>query len=226
MNRQIICNYCNREIRSGKYLKDYWGNNYHLEHKNIVPECPYCGRITQNCKSCSRDKIEKQSQIPALYNMVLVLLQKYGFDLKRYKTEIYLLEPKESPKTSREEPGYIKVDTKRVNGVVTTISFRIFIVKGLPKSYFLSTLAHEMTHQWITLYGLDSIHSSLNEGASNYASYLLLKELKTPLSYYIIESMLHDKHPYYGRAFRRVLSFVEKRGHQKFIQYLTSNKKI
>lgn len=205
---------------------DYWGNNYHIEHQKLVPECPFCGRLTTYCKSCNSDIIDNQSQIKPLINMVSNLLAQYGFDIRNYKTEIYLLEPKGKRTTTRKEPGYIKVDMKKVNGLVKEISFRVFIQKGLPKTYFLSTLAHEMMHQWIVLYGQEKIQPVLNEGASNYCSYLLLKQIKTPLSYYIIETMMKDNHPHYGKGFRKVLRFVEKREHKQFIEYLKKHKRI
>lgn len=226
MNNKIICSYCNKEISHGKYLRDFWGNNYHLKHKNRVPECPYCGRLTTNCKSCNRDRIDSLDQVKPLYTMVSNLLAKYGFDIRSYKTEIYLLEPKGNQQSNREEPGYIKVNMKKVNGLVKEISFKVFIQKGLPKTYFLSTLAHEMMHQWIILFGHPNIQPVLNEGASNYSSYLLLKEIETPLSYYIIETMMKDNHPHYGRGFRKVLKYVERRGHHSFIEYLKKNRRI
>lgn len=226
MDNEIICSYCHKKIPPGKYLRDFWGNNYHIEHKNRVPECPYCGRLTYKCNSCNKDIVIDQSQLKPLYTMVLNKMIQYGFDIGQYKTEIYLLEPKGSAKTTREEPGYIKVDMKKVNGLVKEISFRIFIQKGLPRTYFLSTLAHEMMHQWIILHGDQKIQPVLNEGASNYNSYLLLNELKTPLSYYLIETMMQDKHPHYGKGFRKVLKYVEKWGHKKFIGYLKTHKRI
>ena len=40
----LKCALCKLPIQ-GKFLKDYWGNSYHIGHLNKVPKCNYCGRF-------------------------------------------------------------------------------------------------------------------------------------------------------------------------------------
>ncbi|MGL1893692.1 MAG: protein DA1 [Spirochaetaceae bacterium] len=231
----LICKYCNKNISSGSYIKDFWGNVYHAEHKKVVATCSYCGRLDGGtklsdgnviCKTCKKDSIDNLGQVVKEYKWVSDILANKGFDIKKYKTEIFLLDRKNKGKTTREEPGYINFSMKKVNGVIQNISFKIFIVKGLPRSYFIETLAHEMIHQWLILFAQDKLHPKLNEGASNYGAYLVLNVLKTPLSSFIITRMLKDPHPYYGKGFRKVLDYSKKYGHSQLLTYLKSHNKI
>ena len=38
------CALCGRGIQ-GKYLIDFWGNSYHIEHQKDAKACEYCGRF-------------------------------------------------------------------------------------------------------------------------------------------------------------------------------------
>lgn len=234
------CNYCDKEIKS-KFLKDFWGNCYHLEHKGFVQGCSYCGRVISKklteggkryrdgkyiCGLCSKEAVNEQSQIQSEYRYILDIMVRIGFDLKKYKTDIYLINRDESSKVTREEPGYIKCEMIKSNGFVTSISFKIYILKGLPREYFIETLSHEMMHQWLTLNGKEGMKPVLLEGACNYIAYYIMERLKTPLCYYIIDNLLKDPHPHYGKGFRKVLEYARKNGHISLIKLLKNKIRI
>lgn len=234
------CNLCDKEIIS-KYLKDYWGNTYHFEHKGIIPSCRYCGRFISDrltkggkkykdgvhiCGICLKEAITDISQIKKEHNLVLNIMAEHGFDIKKYKTEIFLLERGSKGKITREEPGYIKCEMKKINGIVKEISFRVFILKGLPREYFIETLAHEMMHQWLRLYAPNGMKPVLAEGSCNYISYLVMSRLKTSLSYYVVEGLMKDPHPHYGKGFRKVLDYSRRNGKSNLINFLKTKKRI
>lgn len=235
------CSYCQKSITSGKYLTDYWGNNYHAEHLQTIPKCNYCGRLISKkltnggrvfsngssiCGICSNDSIDNRSQTDKEYKFIVEFMAQKGFDIRKYKTEIFLVDREQNPKLKNEEPGFINFKMKKVNDKITDISFKIYILKSLPRTYFIETLAHELMHQWLILFGKDKMKPALNEGSCNYISYLVMNEIKTPLSYFVIDRLLKDPHPHYGKGFRKVLSYSKRNGNKAVIIYLKSRRTI
>lgn len=234
------CSLCNKEINQGKYFSDYWGNYYHYSHLSDSPDCYYCGRLISNkltnggktlkdgkriCGLCSRSLV-KSGDLNREYKLVSNLLADVGFDIRKYKNEIYLIDRSKGANLKSEEPGFIKTSIAKSGDRVLEISFKVFILKDLPRSYFLDTLAHELMHQWLTLHASNKIKPVLKEGSCNYAAYLVMDKIKTPLSFYIIDRLLKDPHPYYGKGFRKVLHYSKKHGHKKVIEYLKKHKNI
>lgn len=235
------CNHCLNEITRGKYLTDYWGNKYHSAHLSTVPKCTYCGRFiskhltnggkvfpnaTSICGICTKDSIDDKRQITKEYEMIITLMAKYGFDIKRYKTEIFLISRNDGKKLKSEEPGFINFKMKKQGDKVLDISFKIYILSGLPRTYFIETLAHELMHQWLILFGKDKMKPVLNEGSCNYTAYLVMKSLQTPLSFLVIDRLMKDPHPHYGKGFRKVLGYSKKHGHKALIEYLKKYRNI
>lgn len=234
------CSYCLKDIVSGKYVIDYWGNYYHISHMDVVSKCTYCGRYisshltkggksyidgTNICGICLKDVVE-QKDLNREYSWISILMAKEGFDIRKYKTEIFLLDRSRNKNVTREEPGFINFKMKKIGGKIVDISFKVFIVKGLPREYFIETLAHELMHQWLILFAPDKMKPVLCEGSCNYISYLAMKKLKTPLSYVVIDRLLKDPHPHYGKGFRKVLSYSKKHGHSGLIKYIKYHKSI
>jgi hypothetical protein len=235
------CNHCLKEITQGKYSTDYWGNHYHFIHQGSVPKCNYCGRFlskhltgggkvfpnrTSICGICSKDSIGNKNQIIKEYEMIISLMAKYAFDIRKYKTEIFLISRDESKKINNEEPGFINFTMKIKGNNVLDISFKIYILRGLPRTFFVETLAHELMHQWLILFGKDKMKPVLNEGSCNYLAYLIMKEIKTPLSYLVIDRLMKDPHPHYGKGFRKVLEYSKRNSHSTLLEYLKNHKSI
>ncbi len=246
----MICSICGKII-DGKYIRDYWNNVYHAEHVKESPECFYCGRLLAKkitgggkkypdgrviCAHCLKHAITGEKQAFPLLKEARSRLMKHGIVLKGEFAQVYLLDRKHLAKVSgrreaqSEEAGFTKLRKKIVNGKLASFSMEIYILKGLPKVYFIATAAHELMHIWQHLYAVPENDRALREGSCNYAAYLVLAELAREPSFtdaanYVIKTIFETKDKIYGKGFIRVYEMVKKRGVEGWLQYLRRNKK-
>lgn len=123
-----------------------------------------------------------------------------------------------------EQSGFTKLQKKVVNGKLSSFTMDIFILEGLPKTHFIATAAHELMHVWQHLFAVPENDLALREGSCNYAAYLVLRELKTPMAEYIINSYFENKDKIYGRGFLSVVSLVKRAGLKGWLDYLRNKK--
>jgi hypothetical protein len=82
----------------------------------------------------------------------------------------------------------------------------------MPRIETIATLAHEMTHVWLSREGRFDTGPALAEGSCNYAAIRVLEGYPDPESAYLIGKMKGSDDPIYGEGLRRVIRFVDRNG--------------
>lgn len=237
-----VCSHCKTPI-SGSYFKDYWGNLYHGEHLNRVPRCRYCGRLLSDhltrggrtypdgrviCGLCLPMAVTDLIRARELLRYVHDELDLLGIQIHPFKPKLHLIDRKKlrTLDSSTETQGFAKLDRLAVNGRITRLAMEIYLLSGLPESSFITTAAHELMHIWLYGRNVPAKSPKMIEGSCNYASYLVLKRLKTPEAAYRIQELLNNPDPVYGGGFRRVHRLVESRGIPGWLNYIQRKNRL
>jgi hypothetical protein len=232
---QPVCALCGYPIE-GRYLADYWGNAYHEGHTRTNPACRYCGRLIANrttgggttyedgriiCALCRKRAIDTRRRgLEVLYE-ARSRLEKHGIVIRPFDPAFKLLYSDTLKKYSSggDEQGLTHV-TKRTgpDGSIKELSIRVFVLSGLPYEDFLAAAAHELMHVWLRLNGRDDAKRWFVEGSCNMAAFLVLREERSREAEYRIRQMRGDRDKVYGRGFRKVLRFYQKRGKKEWLR--------
>lgn len=230
-----VCTVCGKRIE-GKYLKDFWGNAYHVGHLRSNPSCDYCGRIISQrstgggstyedgrhiCSICKAEAVEEKERGLEILYEARDLLEKSGIVLKPFNPAFSVLDRKTLKKYTKsgEEQGFTHARKKSDGaGNILELKIRVFVLHGLPYFAFLATAAHELMHAWIHLNGRNDAKKWLKEGSCNMAAYLVLREERSREAEYRIRQLRADRDKIYGRGFRKVLRFYQKRGKKAWLQ--------
>jgi hypothetical protein len=238
-----VCAICGKEIE-GKYLRDFWGNDYHYGHRNSHPACDYCGRLMSRrssdgafsfddgrkiCGLCKADAVEeKETGLRILYE-ARDLLEKAGIVLRPFNPSFSLLDRNTLKKYSKsgEEQGFTHAAKKSDGaGNILELKIRVFVLHGLPYEAFLATAAHELMHAWIHLNGRNDAKKWLKEGSCNMAAFLALRQKRSLKAEYQIRQMQEQRDRVYGKGFRKVRRFVQRRGTKSWLRVLRTKRSL
>ncbi|MCF7949988.1 MAG: protein DA1 [Spirochaetia bacterium] len=238
-----VCAVCGKTIQ-GRYIRDYWGNNYHSTHEQTHPACHYCGRLISKhstgggsrysdgrmiCALCRDRAIENKESGLAVLNEAHDLLEKHGILLRPFRPKFSLLDRQTLGKYSKSgnELGFTHA-TRRTDssGRILDLKIQVFILHGLPYEAFLATAAHELMHAWIHLNGRQDAARWFKEGSCNMAAYLALRSKRTLEADYQIEQMRRQTDRVYGRGFRKVLRFAQRRGTGAWLKSVRTAKRL
>lgn len=239
-----VCAVCGKTIQ-GRYIRDYWGNNYHSAHEQTHPACYYCGRLISKrstgggsrysdgrmiCKLCRDRAIETKDSGLAVLNEAHDLLEKHGILLHPFRPKFSLLDRQTLRKYSKSgnELGFTKAErrTDTRSGRILELKIQVFILSGLPYEAFLATAAHELMHAWIHLNGRQDAVRWFKEGSCNMAAYLALRAKRTIEAEYQIEQMHRQTDRIYGRGFRKVLRYAQRRGTPAWLKTVRTQKRL
>jgi hypothetical protein len=238
------CAHCNKIIK-GEHFEDYWGNKYHYEHYGTVPMCEYCqklisfkltggstiyddGRVI--CKHCKSSAVSNLNKAQRLLEDVMFSLSLQNILIKEKEIELHLVDLKQLRIVSKNGSkhsnlrGYATYHYTKENDVIVKKEFDIYILSGMPSSYYKMVAAHELMHIWQYQNSDENISKILSEGSCEYASYLLLRKINNSNSKYLIWQLEENKDAVYGEGFRRVKKFVEKNGKTAWLNLLKNEK--
>ena len=230
------CDICGQPI-AGEYIVDFWGNKYHPVHQEQLPRCIYCNRLISDnttnggveyadgrrvCRLCYNSAVLSDEQVESIAFSVRACLKKYAIEVDMASIPVRLIDQPTLMKLYGEDNphshGFCQYQEKSINGKVISRSNTIYILHGLPQRIFEGVLAHEMMHAWVNLNSVRRSDLWLNEGAANYASYLIHSQYSDKWSEYLINNLRQNPDKIYGGGFRKVEKIVQING----IDYLLS----
>lgn len=239
------CALCGRGIQ-GKYLIDFWGNSYHIEHQKEATPCEYCGRFisaitTQGgvkysdgrtiCSICRASAVTNGEEAERITIEVARHLDRIGMNVAPDIIDVHLIglaEMKEkSGKGSNRLTGFTDfAETRSLFGVSKERKIDVYILYGMPRIDVVSTLAHELAHVWQFLAGRFKNDRALSEGSCNFAAFLVLQKYPGGQTDYVTANIKDDKDKVYGEGFRRVRRFVDENGVAAWLDLLRKKDKF
>ena len=239
------CALCGRAIQ-GKYLIDFWGNSYHLEHRKDASACEYCGRfisaITTRggvrysdgrtiCNICRESAVTSKEEAERIMTEVAGRLERLGMAVSPDIVDLHLIglaEMKEkSGKGSSRLTGFTDfTETRKLFGVSKARKIDVYILYGMPRIDVVGTVAHELAHVWQFLAGRFKNDRALSEGSCNFASYLVLQHYPCGQTDYVLANIKDDKDKIYGEGFRRVKRFADDNGIRAWLELLREKDKF
>ncbi len=238
----LICNLCQKAIE-GEFLTDYWENKYHRFHEGKSSYCDYCRRFISKdvsnggsvyndgrtiCGICKENTVDDIREAEKLMSFISQKLKKFGIEIGLDNIKLELVDKNEltnlSRSRSKDFAGFTILEGQK--GLDNTFSnkYSIFLLRGMPKSNFRSTMAHELMHVWLYSNAPLEMDPALAEGSCNYSSYLFLQNDRDKLTGYILNSMEKDPDIFYGEGYRRVKKMVRRMGIESWLEYLRDNK--
>jgi hypothetical protein len=236
------CDICGGPL-VGKYLVDSFGNRYHEMHRAQFPECSACGRLVTEeltgggmslgdgramCRGCYSSAIRSESEAFERYRRVRGFLEGLGMDFPPYEIPLSLVgRPKLASLMGRAR----HVPVKRVQGCtlyeeviqgsrVINQQASIYILTSLPSALFEGVAAHELGHAWAYLAGCPRQDLPLAEGFCNYLSYLLHENEGGDDHAFYRKQLLESPDEAYGKGFREMKRYAERRGFPALLQYM------
>ncbi len=235
------CAVCGKPIL-GKYIIDNWGNRYHQRHEGKLPACVYCGRIIcenitgggvkyddgRNVCNLCLEKAVFEEDVDKIIREVTVALKKKGILIDMSDVPVNLVDKStlnrlSGTSASVREMGFCRCQEVSVIGRKVRQMNTIYVLYGLPRRVFESTLAHEMMHVWMNRNAEKRPKPRLAEGAANYAAYLVLSSSSDKMSQMLIKNMREDSDPIYGNGFRSVDKYIKRKGLASFLQYVRTH---
>jgi hypothetical protein len=227
-------------IVEGRHLVDYWGNAYHLRHKNEVAQCDFCQRFVVGplgngmkrlpdgrtlCSKCAPSSVTSVREARSISADVARALRAFGIDVDPGPIEFRLVGQQELDRIAEEKSHETKGFTdysveKNAFGRVMSEKIKVHLLDGMPRTQVVSTVAHEFMHIWQFQNGILDQNAEVSEGSCNLASYLVLRKLGCPDADFVIDGMLKDTDRTYGQGFRRVKAYVESEGTSAWLRSL------
>jgi len=238
----IRCSLCGGIIQ-GAYVKDAWGNRYHTSHRKETAECEYCGRFISEkvtgggvrysdgrnvCNICRRTVVEGAGKGRRLLGEAASRLAGLGLRVDPSQVRLQLVDLQRmgelSGDRSRLRMGYTQYEWESTSeGKRRTESVTVYVLIGMPRHETIGTLAHELTHVWLSREGRFETEPALAEGSCNYAAVRVLEEYSDPESRYLIGKMKGSEDPVYGEGLRRVIRFVDRNGAGAWLRLIRSH---
>jgi len=234
----LRCSVCSGVVQ-GKHIIDFWGNASHIEHQNEVPTCSFCGRFVVGdvkygakelrdgrnlCGICAPTSVASLGEAKALLRQSAQMLDNFGIRVVDVSIDLYLADRDQLKDISggrQHATGFTDFWVKKnFFGKVLSREIRIYVLRGMPRTEMIATLAHELTHVWQFLNGPLDQDAAVSEGSCNFASYLVLRKMGGEEADFIIDGMLSDEDPVYGVGFRQVKMYAESRGTQAWLEQL------
>jgi hypothetical protein len=238
----LRCDLCGKIIK-GQYQVDYWGNKYCAEHENKIPKCDYCGRyisdeLTQGgheygdgrniCGLCEESAVTDINKARSFLNEVKAQLLHKGIVIDYGKIGLHLVSRDELQKKqgtqNGNEMGFVEYEYTTRENLTVIKSFDIYLLYGMPETYYFAIAAHELMHVWQYLHGMIGNDPAFCEGSCNYAAYLVLKDYPDKFAEYLIYNLENDKDEIYGDGFRRVKKLVDDYGIDYWLNQLKENR--
>ncbi|MCF8241526.1 MAG: hypothetical protein K9J16_09070 [Melioribacteraceae bacterium] len=239
----LRCSLCNGII-SGNYLKDFWGNIYHSDHKNNHERCDYCQRFISEkltgggftyddsrtiCGLCYKRSVNDITKASEILNNVKLALAAKGIRFDWEKIPVKLVNKNELQELVNEGDvtpdirGFAHQDYKTQNDKIIERNFIIYLLSGMPYEDVQTVAVHELMHIWQYLNARQNNKPQFNEGSCEFAAFLIAADIPGDYGKYLREQISSNVDPIYGEGFRRVRKMVEAQGKTFWLETLKSS---
>jgi len=210
------------------YVQDFWGGRAHAAHKADTPQCDFCERFIAGgfaaqavtlpdgrrlCGHCAATSVTTAAKVKDLAGMVSSSLATHGVKVGTDDITYLLLDKDKMKKMSydptRHALGF--TDYQRTDSRDDTYC-NIVVLNGMPELQMAAVLAHEILHVWLQRAGVHSAGTPWIEGSCEYAAYLMMADLNTKESQFVVQHFETNTDSIYGGGFRQVKQFVAKHG--------------
>lgn len=239
------CALCGGVIE-GEYFEDFWGNAYHLKHKDKAPCCDSCGRFISDsitgggvryddgryiCAICHPESVEDINDILDIIHEVAEHMTDFDMDVDYRGVEVHLIgrdQMKEiAGQHSNSLRGFTDYSEKwRLFGKPQNRKVNVYLLYGMPRMELISTVAHELAHVWQFNQGRFDQDPEFAEGSCNYAAYLVLGMYPGQLSSFFRNTMMKSEDPVYGEGFRRVKRYAEAVGADDWLWRVKQSRRL
>jgi len=240
-NVAVRCSLCG-EILKGEYVKDAWGNRYHPSHRREMVACEYCGRFISEtithggaryadgrsvCNICRRTAVEGAGEGRKLMVQAAARLAGIGLAVDPSRVRLELVDltrmVEASGDRSRLRTGYTQYESvTSVGGTRRSESVTVYVLAGMPRLETIATLAHELTHVWLSREERLSTRPALAEGSCNYAAVRVLETYPGAESLFLTGKMKESTDEAYGEGLRRVIRYVDTNGVEAWLRLARS----
>ncbi len=232
------CDICGETI-AGKYLTDFWGNNFCKKHHDEYPQCPYCstliapglgkekvsyddGRIV--CESCDQKAVKSHSRGIDLAERVVKVLSSYGIEIDLDEIEINFVSKDKLEELAKSgSRGFTNV--RKAQGGLGGTEIEVSLLENLPSFEFKRVIAHELMHVWLSNNVSGKVienNEKFVEGSCEYASYLVIKNEDSKYGELQAELLHLNREETYKYGFEEVKNFVDEKGIGAWLEKLES----
>jgi len=235
----LHCDLCDGVIE-GEYIIDYWGNAYHMRHKDEAPGCDSCSRFISPdltgggvryddgryiCNICRPTSVKNIEEILEMIDEVASYLHDIGMDIDYRKMDVHLVGREQMQDLAGRHSNGLRGFTDysedwRIFGKARNRKLNMYLLYAMPRMELVSTIAHELTHIYQFNKGRFGNDQAFSEGSCNYAAWLALGNFPGRESSFFRSNMLSDPDPIYGEGFRRVKEYAESAGTDRWLRQL------
>lgn len=177
-----------------------------------------------SCSLCSSTAVKDNNTGKRYLTGVKKSLEKKGIIIDPFRPELALVSAKVLRGFGGDTRGVARYERKVARGEVKEFSMKIYIQKELPLVHFMAVAAHELMHIWFYSRNITDRKPLLLEGSCNVASFLILKDIKSRYSEYVIHTMMNSRNRVYGKGFRKMYRLYRELGIYSWLDYIVKHK--
>jgi len=237
----VVCFVCNKPLQE-EYRLDYWGNASHASHQDETPSCDFCRRYIVGgfgagsaelpdgrrlCGVCAATSVTTVEKVQELLPVIVTSLEGHAIRVSSEGIPL-LLVGSDRMKMLTSGGGHVLAGftdyslTPTESDAPDIRAFNVSLLYGMPELEMAYTVAHELMHVWMFRNDVPQHDLPWVEGSCQYASYLVMKDVGTKESAFIMQQIESATDSTYGGGFRRVKGFVDENGVDAWLSALTS----
>jgi hypothetical protein len=182
------------------------------------------------CNICYEDIIVDNREARKLMRDVANILDGYGIAVDINKVPIDLVNRNEMRDKAKDKhvdlSGFAYYEqTSIMGGLFKIHNFRVYLLDGMPRFYFIATMAHELMHVWLYENGPFDMEPILTEGSCNCAAWLVIQHYRGDDFEVLKDLHANNTDPVYGEGFRKVRQYIDDNSIDIWLSYIRENEK-
>jgi hypothetical protein len=241
----LRCALCN-DVIQGEYIQDFWGNAYHMRHRDEAPCCDSCSRFISPdvtgggvryddgryiCSICHPTSVTNIDDIMEMIDEVARHMESLGMEVDYKGLNVHLIGQEQMKNLAGEHSSGLRGFTDyshdwRIFRRAGNRKLNVYFLYGMPRMELISTIAHELTHIYQFNHRRFKNDRAFAEGSCNYAAFLVLGRYPGRESSFFRAAMQQETDPVYGEGLRRVKRFAEAEGMATWLTRLRKKKDL